>query len=63
MTVDVWALRVALGAHVVDEKIITRKGGYALVADAYRTAAAEAGVTPATMQAATWIVARNGRSE
>jgi hypothetical protein len=61
VTVDVWALRVALASKTVDEKILARKGGYELVAGAYRAAAAEAGVSPATMQAATWVVARNGR--
>lgn len=61
VTVDVWALRIATGTHTADEKILSRKGGYATVAAAYREAAALVGVSPATMQAATWIVARNGR--
>jgi hypothetical protein len=61
VTVDVWALRIATGTHTVDEKILSRKGGYAAVAAAYREAADLVGVSPATMQAATWIVARNGR--
>lgn len=62
VTVDVWALRIACGSPTVDEKILSRKGGYATIADAYREAAALVGVSPATMQAATWIVARNGRT-
>lgn len=60
VTVDVWALRVATGTD--DTRIINRKGGYDAVADAYREAARRAGVSPATMQATTWIVARNGRA-
>lgn len=59
VTVDVWALRVALGPDAPDS--VTPKQ-YRLVADAYRAAAREAGVTPATIQATTWIVARNGRA-
>lgn len=59
VTVDVWALRVALGPDAPDS--VTPKQ-YRLVADAYRAAAREVGVTPATIQATTWIVARNGRA-
>lgn len=67
VTVDVWAARVA-GVH--RDKLAKRKvkGGvttypvYESVAEAYRIAAAEAGVSPATMQATTWILARNGRA-
>lgn len=60
VTVDVWALRVATGSD--DQKILARKGGYEKIAAAYRSAARVAGVTPATMQATTWIVARHGRT-
>lgn len=60
VTVDVWALRVATGSD--DPKVLSRKGGYESVADAYRRAAAVVGVSPTTMQATTWIVARNGRA-
>lgn len=63
VTVDVWAYRVAMGNHDDCEKILARKGTYDAIAHAYRLAARRAGVTPAVMQATTWIVARNGRSE
>lgn len=58
VTVDVWACRVA----DLDEKLLSRVGAYDAVAHAYRLAAARRGVDPATMQATTWIVARNGRA-
>jgi hypothetical protein len=58
VTVDVWACRVA----DLDETLLGRKGAYDMVADAYRAAARRRGVDPATMQATTWIVARNGRA-
>lgn len=58
VTVDVWACRVAN----LDEDRLSRKGAYDAVAHAYRLAARRRGVDPATMQATTWIVARNGRA-
>lgn len=58
VTVDVWAARVA----DLDESMLGRKGAYDAVAHAYRLAARRRGVDPATMQATTWIVARNGRA-
>lgn len=58
VTVDVWACRVA----DLDENLLSRKGAYAMVADAYRAAARRRGVDPATMQATTWVVARGGRA-
>ena len=58
VTVDVWAARVA----DLDETLLSRKGAYDAVAHAYRVAARRRGVDPATMQATTWIVARNGRA-
>lgn len=58
VTVDVWAARVA----DLDESLLSRKGAYEAVAHAYRLAARRRGVDPATMQATTWIVARNGRA-
>lgn len=58
VTVDVWACRVA----DLDETALGRKGAYDAVAHAYRLAARHRGVDPATMQATTWIVARNGRA-
>lgn len=58
VTVDVWACRVA----DLDELKLSRKGAYDAVAHAYRLAARRRGVDPSTMQATTWIVARNGRA-
>lgn len=58
VTVDVWACRVA----DLDENLLSRKGAYVMVADAYRAAARRRGVSPATMQATTWVVARGGRA-
>jgi hypothetical protein len=65
VTVDVWALRVALGpSSTLDLKRtnLARGGRYAAVEAAYRAAAREIGVDPATAQAVTWVVARNGRA-
>lgn len=61
VTVDVWALRVALGPDA-DESVLKRAGVYAAVSEAYRVAARARGVDPTTMQATTWVVARNGRA-
>lgn len=58
VTVDVWAARVA----DLDEDLLSRKGAYDAVEHAYQSAARQRGVDPATMQATTWIVARNGRA-
>lgn len=58
VTVDVWAARVA----GVDETALSLVGVYDAIEHAYRLAARRRGVDPATMQATTWIVARNGRS-
>lgn len=57
VTVDVWALRVAMLSPDSD----LRGARYEAVADAYREAAHRAGVTPAVMQATTWVAIR-GRS-
>lgn len=63
VTVDVWAARVALGDRFEDPEILlTRVGVFDAVEHAYRLAARRAGVDPTTMQATTWVVARNGRS-
>ena len=61
VTVDVWALRVAIGRDAED-KHLKRAGVYDAVEHAYRLAAARLGVDPVTVQATTWIVARNGRA-
>lgn len=58
VTVDVWACRVV----DVDENLLARKGVYDALERAYQDAARVVGVDPATMQATTWIVARNGRA-
>jgi len=59
VTVDVWAARVA----GVDESLLSRAGVYDAVEEAYRRAARARAVEPSTMQATTWIVARNGRAK
>lgn len=61
VTVDVWGMRIALGRDT-EEKVLARKGVYDAIAHCYRLAARRVGVSPSTMQAATWIVARNGRA-
>lgn len=62
VTVDVWAARVAFGDRVVDpERVLSRAGVYDAIEHAYVVAAARLGVDPVTVQATTWIVARNGR--
>ena len=58
VTVDVWAARVA----GITEQDLGKVGVYDAVEHAYRLAARRRGVDPATMQATTWVVARNGRS-
>lgn len=63
VTVDVWAVRVAFGKRFDDpEAALGRAGVYEAVEYAYQVAARRVGVDPVTMQATTWIVARNGRA-
>jgi hypothetical protein len=63
VTVDVWAARVALGDRADDyELILDRVGAYDAIEHAYRVAARRLGLDPVTVQATTWIVARNGRA-
>lgn len=65
VTVDVWAARVAFPDSVSGkdaELTLKRKGVYEAVESAYIEAAMTVGVDPTTMQATTWIVARNGRA-
>ena len=66
VTVDMWAYAVATGdwtrhpqtgARVPAEATMTAKD-YALIADAYRRAAAILGVSPRKCQAACWVAAR-----
>jgi hypothetical protein len=61
VTIDVWAARVAFGGPYED-KILQRAGVYNAIAEAYRIAAVKVGVSPSTMQATCWIVARNGKA-
>lgn len=63
VTVDVWALRVALGERDDAELVIGRVGVYEAVEQAYRLAARRLGVDPVTCQATCWIVARGGRAD
>lgn len=58
VTVDVWAARVA----GITDLELSRVGVYDAIEHAYRLAARRRGVDPATMQAVTWVVARNGRA-
>lgn len=58
VTLDIWAARVA----GVTETQLARVGMHEALAAAYTRAARRRGVTPAVMQATTWIVARNGRA-
>lgn len=59
VTIDVWAMRVA---GIDDDRLLKRVGAYQALEHAYRLAARRRGVDPSTMQATTWVVARNGRS-
>lgn len=67
VTVDVWAARVAIAPEWVRgeagdvERMLSRAGVYAAISEAYRIAAARAGVDATTMQASCWVAIRNGR--
>ena len=60
VVIDRHALSVAHGRQVTDTEVagLGRKGAYERYADAYRKAAAEAGITASQMQAITWVVWR-----
>lgn len=60
VTVDVHATRVAL-PNCKRAGVIDLVGVYDAVEHCYRLAARRVNVSPATMQATTWIVQRNGR--
>lgn len=63
VTVDIWAARVAFGDVISEpERALSSVGAYAATEHAFRLAARRAAVDPTTMQATTWIVARNGRA-
>lgn len=55
VTVDRWAHRVATNGERSD---VPSGARYSEIAEAYRMAASQRGIDPATMQATTWIVAR-----
>lgn len=55
VTIDRWAHHVATDGA---KRTVPTGALYETLAAAYRTAAAMRGVTPATMQAVTWVVAR-----
>lgn len=61
VVIDRHAHDIAVGT-VTDESTrstaLDRKGGYEAFADAYRTAARKVGISPAQMQAITWVVWR-----
>lgn len=60
--VDRHAVDAAIGLKGSDEtrkRILERKGGYQLVADAYRVAAARFAIAPAQAQAIVWLVWKN----
>ncbi|MFI5840564.1 hypothetical protein ACIA8K_12730 [Catenuloplanes sp. NPDC051500] len=65
VTVDVWAVRIALGPTICErvnpETGLGRRGVYAAIEHCYRLAGHRLGIDPVTVQATTWIVARNGR--
>lgn len=54
VTVDVWAIRVATNGA---QHEVRNDREYRAVADAYRTVAAELGITPRDLQAITWVTA------
>lgn len=62
VTVDVWAARVALGERDDLDRVLRAVGAYDALEHCYRLAARRLGVDPVTVQATTWIVARNGRA-
>lgn len=68
VTVDVWAVRIALspgwrrGQDDNSELVLGRAGVYDAIAQAYRVAARRRGVDPTTAQATAWVVVRNGRA-
>lgn len=60
VTIDVWAMRVALGGRTVR---FDKQGNlYAALEHCYRLVAQRLDRPPAVIQATTWITVRNGRS-
>lgn len=64
VTIDRHALSLYFGRPLSDQaaKVLERPGTYHLVAAAYRTAARRLGLTPAALQAATWLAWRDVHS-
>lgn len=62
VTVDMWAVRVAMGGREDAEYLLTRAGVYDAVEHAYRCAADRLGVDAVAVQATTWVVVR-GRAD
>jgi hypothetical protein len=60
VTIDMWAVRAACGD--IPDNILTRRGVYETIAEAYRIAARKFGITPAQMQAVIWVAIR-GRAD
>lgn len=60
VTVDTWAVRIAVPDmdKALAESRLARVGGYDAIAHVYRLAAARRGVSPAVMQATTWVAHR-----
>ena len=63
VTVDVWAMRVALSGIEYKDSDLGRVGVYDAIENAYRIAAKRFNVDASTMQAVTWVMIRNVRSE
>lgn len=62
VTVDVWALRTALGTKRTDhDNVIGRVGVYQAISECFQAVARKHGETASAMQAIVWIVERNGR--
>lgn len=63
VTVDIWAIRVACDDTTLGDSDYKAAAGtptrYDIIADGYRLAASEVGLTPAEVQAITWVQVRN----
>ena len=60
VVIDRHALSIAIGrvSTDADSRVLARKGGYETFAECYRDAARTVGISPAQMQAITWVVWR-----
>jgi len=60
VTIDRHAVDAAYGyvGYAASPNVLSRKGGYEMVADAYRTAAASVGISAPTLQAIVWVAWR-----